>query len=213
MAAIGSRRLYVALAAALRADRAWRTVAPDGRPWHALDNPAGMGAYPGADSAWERGAYDQWHTVTLAIAGVLAADNPRFDPARFLVAAGCGPGTVTAEQYAEYAAEARGLVPDIDAPKATATESADIAARLDYLRGEIRAERMSWSEIAELQSLAAHIAPEDVELLEWAGVPEFGPEREARARSYAANYPNTAAKYAEHSPRDLARIDRENRRD
>jgi len=47
-----------------------------------------------------------------------------------------------------------------------------IRARLEYLRGEIRAERISYGEIAELQSLAAHIAPHDVELLEWAGVDE-----------------------------------------
>lgn len=44
--------------------------------------------------------------------------------------------------------------------------------RLEYLRGEIRAERISYGEIAELESLAPHIEPGDVELLEWAGVPE-----------------------------------------
>jgi len=44
--------------------------------------------------------------------------------------------------------------------------------RLEYLRGEIRAERISYGEIAELQSLASEIDPNDVELLEWAGVPE-----------------------------------------
>jgi hypothetical protein len=44
--------------------------------------------------------------------------------------------------------------------------------RLEYLRGEIRAQRISLSEIAELQSLADHIEAGDVELLEWAGVPE-----------------------------------------
>lgn len=48
----------------------------------------------------------------------------------------------------------------------------EITQRLEYLRGEIRAERISQGEIIELQSLAAHIAPEDVELLEWAGVKE-----------------------------------------
>lgn len=47
------------------------------------------------------------------------------------------------------------------------------AERLEYLRGEIRAERISYSEIAELQSLAPHIDRDDVELLEWAGVPEY----------------------------------------
>lgn len=53
------------------------------------------------------------------------------------------------------------------------TQSADsIPERLQYLRGEIRAERISYGEIAELQGLAPHIDPGDVELLEWAGVPE-----------------------------------------
>ena len=52
--------------------------------------------------------------------------------------------------------------------------------RLEYLRGEIRAERISYGEIAELQSLAEHIDPGDVELLEWAGVPEFPEDEEER---------------------------------
>lgn len=47
-----------------------------------------------------------------------------------------------------------------------------IAARLEYLRSQIRGECISYSEIAELQGLAEHIKPGDVELLEWAGVPE-----------------------------------------
>ena len=57
--------------------------------------------------------------------------------------------------------------------------------RLEYLRGEIRAERISYGEIAELTDLANYIEPSDVELLEWAGVEEFGPEREAQAKAYA----------------------------
>jgi len=48
-----------------------------------------------------------------------------------------------------------------------------IKERLEYLRGEIRAERISYGEIAELQSLAKYIDKGDVQLLEWAGVPEF----------------------------------------
>lgn len=51
-----------------------------------------------------------------------------------------------------------------------------IKKRLEYLRGEIQAERISYGEIAELQGLAEHIEPGDVELLEWAGVPEFPEE-------------------------------------
>lgn len=47
-----------------------------------------------------------------------------------------------------------------------------IEERLEYLRGEIEAERISYGEIAELQSLAEHIKPDDVVLLQWAGVKE-----------------------------------------
>lgn len=44
--------------------------------------------------------------------------------------------------------------------------------RLEELRTELRAERMSYSELAELQGLAEHIDPDDVELREAAGLPE-----------------------------------------
>jgi len=49
----------------------------------------------------------------------------------------------------------------------------DIKQRLEYLRGEIRKECISYDEILELQSLKEHIENNDVELLQWAGVPEF----------------------------------------
>ena len=49
-----------------------------------------------------------------------------------------------------------------------------ITKRLKYLRKEIEAERISYGEIAELQSLAKYIDPSDVLLLEWAGVKEKG---------------------------------------
>ena len=45
--------------------------------------------------------------------------------------------------------------------------------RLEYFRQEIRAERISYTELAELQSLAQYIDKDDMELLEAAGVPEF----------------------------------------
>ena len=50
-----------------------------------------------------------------------------------------------------------------------------VKERLEYLRGEIEAERISYGEIVELQSLAKHIDPDDILLLEWAGVPEKQP--------------------------------------
>lgn len=48
-----------------------------------------------------------------------------------------------------------------------------IAKRLEYLRNELREERISYGELAELQSLVLYIQPDDKELLEAAGVPEF----------------------------------------
>jgi hypothetical protein len=50
--------------------------------------------------------------------------------------------------------------------------SKKIKARLEYLRKEIEAERISYGEIVELQLLAKYIDPSDVQLLEWAGVKE-----------------------------------------
>ncbi len=48
-----------------------------------------------------------------------------------------------------------------------------IKTRLAYLRREIEAERISYGELDELQSLAEHIDEGDLLLLEWAGLPEF----------------------------------------
>jgi len=47
-----------------------------------------------------------------------------------------------------------------------------IKNRLKYIRHKIKSEKISYSEIAELQSLAKYIDPSDVLLLEWAGIPE-----------------------------------------
>lgn len=53
-----------------------------------------------------------------------------------------------------------------------ARKLAEKQARLEELRIELRAERISWGELAELQDLAPYIDPGDVELLEAAGIPE-----------------------------------------
>lgn len=45
--------------------------------------------------------------------------------------------------------------------------------RLEEIREEIRNERVSIGELIELRSLVNYIDKDDVELLEWAGVPEF----------------------------------------
>lgn len=60
----------------------------------------------------------------------------------------------------------------IDGEGTIEVRGAHITKRLEYLRGEILAERISQSETIELQSLAEYIDPSDTLLLEWAGVPE-----------------------------------------
>ena len=47
-----------------------------------------------------------------------------------------------------------------------------IKNRLEELRKKLRSERISYSELIELQSLAEHIEEDDVELLQAAGVEE-----------------------------------------
>jgi hypothetical protein len=52
-------------------------------------------------------------------------------------------------------------------------KTAEAKIRLEELRAEIQAERISTGELLELQSLIPYIDKGDVVLLEWAGVPEF----------------------------------------
>jgi len=53
--------------------------------------------------------------------------------------------------------------------------TSEIKARLEYLRGELDAERISYEELHELQVLGeqGHISDDDVQLREAAGLPEF----------------------------------------
>ena len=48
-----------------------------------------------------------------------------------------------------------------------------IEKRLEYLREQINNECISYYEIEELESLSKYIDSGDVQLLEWAGVPEI----------------------------------------
>ena len=58
--------------------------------------------------------------------------------------------------------------------------SPEVAARLEALRAAVEAEDISYGELSELQSLAEHIDPTDVVLLQWAGVPEHEADREGK---------------------------------
>lgn len=55
-------------------------------------------------------------------------------------------------------------------------DNLDFRTHLEYLRGQIDAECISTGELIELQGLVSHIDKGDVQLLEWAGVPEFEDE-------------------------------------
>ena len=55
--------------------------------------------------------------------------------------------------------------------------------RIERLRKSIRRECVSYNELHELQSLAPHIDRGDVEMLEWAGVPE-NPENPDNAQAH-----------------------------
>lgn len=68
----------------------------------------------------------------------------------------------------------------MDETKKHETDAEYRARRLEELRAAIHAESISYGEIAELQSLAEYIEPGDVELLEWAGVPEEQAREEGR---------------------------------
>lgn len=59
--------------------------------------------------------------------------------------------------------------------------------RLEYLRDQIDMECISTGELIELQGMAEFIDPGDVQLLEWAGVPEFEEEPEDAATAFRAN--------------------------
>lgn len=59
--------------------------------------------------------------------------------------------------------------------------------RLEYLREELRGERISTEELIELQSLVDYIDPSDVELLEAVGVPERGAGDDYPVTEYAKN--------------------------
>lgn len=75
-----------------------------------------------------------------------------------------------AENYGKTESE---MLVIIEKGKIEHEKNVSIFKRLEYLRTELRAERISYSELLELQSLAEHIDKSDVELLEAAGVPEF----------------------------------------
>jgi hypothetical protein len=53
-------------------------------------------------------------------------------------------------------------------------KQAFIKRRLEYLRGEINAERISYSEIHELENLAEYIEEGDVLLREWKAIRQEG---------------------------------------
>jgi hypothetical protein len=70
-----TRKHFEAIAAELRRQR------PDLAPSY------GIPSYLDSDS-WTRGAYDEWATVVIGLAGTLRAFNPGFNRERFVTACG-----------------------------------------------------------------------------------------------------------------------------
>jgi hypothetical protein len=76
-----------------------------------------------------------------------------------------------------------------------ATEKGTARIRLEYLRGELRAERISMGELLELQGLAPYIDEGDVELREAADLPEYPSDVETIVDipgEFSAHYKNGA---------------------
>lgn len=108
--------------------------------------------------------HDLAQIVDTALASLNAKVNDPNEPDEDL-----GPLiTAACDRWDEFA----DALPNFREPDAPPDTTDEIRARLEYLRGQIRAESISYGEIAELQGLIEHIEAGDVELLEWAGVPE-----------------------------------------
>jgi hypothetical protein len=76
-----TRKHFTAIAAELRRQRPTLSGSGDGR------DVLGFPLYS-SSPAWDRGAYDEWATIVIGLADVLAAFNPGFKRERFLTAAG-----------------------------------------------------------------------------------------------------------------------------
>jgi hypothetical protein len=123
-----------------------------------------------------RYTYNVYDLVTNRKIGAVARneDDPRRWWASNKTWTGGGDLARTFRTRHEAAVALRFIADGVD-PAELGGYAHDVKNRLEYLRGEIRAERISYGEIAELQGLAEHIDPGDVELLQWAGVPEHAP--------------------------------------
>lgn len=88
-------------------------------------------------------------------------------PKRYLVSDGMGSLHRAANRLIRA-----GLLEMPERPGGWEHYSLTTAGRLEALRAAIRAESISYGELAELQALAPYIEGGDTELAEWAGIPE-----------------------------------------
>jgi hypothetical protein len=124
------------------------------------------------------------YTVTWVID--LEADS-REDAARKALAIHRKPDSIATVFLVREITEDPGQQVEIDLTELD--ELAELPERLEYLRGEIEAERISTGELIELQGYgeAGLIDPGDVQLREWAGLPEF-PEDPTHCNNCEANH-------------------------
>jgi hypothetical protein len=111
----------------------------------------------------DAGNPDVWSTILMRDKNALIEKSNRFNAKRLGQLADKVATSRLAQKLARQVAEQEGWTLGNDETK----------GRLEALRGELTAERMSQGEYCELADLALYIDPEDVQLLEPAGVPEF----------------------------------------
>ena len=108
--------------------------------------------------------------------------DPAYDGEKYVVRMEVSAEDPTAFEAMSRVASLLTVEHEIALTEAAGT-SQEIQDRLEYLRGEIEAERISYGELAELQDLADYIDPGDTLLLQWAGVPEFDEDTTSESRS------------------------------
>lgn len=107
----------------------------------------------------------------LALGGWIACINDKEQPILFQSVEDAQKSINETVADAKEAVEAGDLEDAQDHAEYRIVE-ATVKERLEYLRGEIRDGTISYDELHELQGLAPQIENGDLELQEWAGIPE-----------------------------------------
>jgi hypothetical protein len=169
-------------------DQWWVVCGPCGAIWSVVDvgNLAESGLDLEAVEMGDDSCQDNFHeSSTIQVPPSLATQAQKVTSSKEVDCAGCGK-VFDPTDVEEQGHESEGKWYCGDCSKEASgsktawtdegEEEETIEDRLEYLRGELRAERISQGELMELQGLVDYIDPGDVELLEAAGVEEVIPQ-------------------------------------